>query len=42
MTAPSDSRELFSFQVLVSPFYTPNQVADLMDCVMHTQVQNID
>lgn len=26
------------FQVLVSPFYTPHQVADVMESTMHTQV----
>lgn len=26
------------FQVLVSPFYTPYQVADVMESTMHTQV----
>lgn len=34
--------DLHEFQVLVSPSYTPNQVADVMDCIMHTQVHNIE
>jgi len=34
--------DLHEFQVLVSPSYTPNQVADVMDCIMHNQVHNIE
>ena len=29
------------FQVLVSPSFTPDQVADVMDSIMHTQVNSM-
>ena len=29
---------IFDFQVLLSPSYIPEQVADVLDSVMHTQV----